>query len=464
MGSTQLGAKKLHAVCVPFPSQGHVNPMMQLAKLLYSRGFHITIVNTEFNHRRLIRSRGSDSVKGLLDFQFATIPDGLPPSDKDATQDVPPLCDSTRKTCRGPFKELVTKLNSSSEVPQVTCIVSDGVTGFGREVAKELGIPEVQSWTASACGFMAYLQYSELVKRGIVPFKDESFMEDGTLDKPVDWIPGMKNMRLKDIPSFIRVTDVNDVMFDFLGSEAQNCLKSSAIIFNTFDELEHEVLEEISAMFPSIYTIGPLALLGRHVPENKLVESLSSGLWKEDAKCLKWLDKQKPDSVVPDVVKGDSVVLPEEFLKEIKNRGYIASWCPQEQVLAHPSVGVFLTNTGWNSTIETISEGVPVICWPFFSEQQTNCRFTCTEWGIGMEVNNDVKRDEIEELVKEMLVGEKGRKMRQKAKEWKKKAIEATDIGGSSYNNFDRLIEQCLQYGSTLQLQLLFNMYVPFYG
>ncbi|XP_061991196.1 linamarin synthase 2-like [Rosa rugosa] len=475
MGSTQLGAKELHAVCVPFPAQGHVNPMMQFAKLLHSRGFRITFVNTEFNHRRLIRSRGSDSVKGLSDFKFETIPDGLPPSDKDATQDVPALCDSTRKTCLGPFKELVTKLNSSSEVPQITCIVSDGITGFGREVAQELGIPEVQFWTASACGFMAYLQYKELVKRGIVPFKDESFMQDGTLDKPIDWIPGMKNMRLKDIPSFIRVTNVKDIMFDFLGSEAQNCLKSSAIILNTFDEFEHEVLEEILAMFPNIYTIGPLALLGRHVPENKLVKSLSSGLWKEDAKCLEWLDKQKPDSVVyvnygnitlmtdqhlkefawglansrhhflwivrPDVVKGDSVVLPEEFFEEIKDRGYIASWCPQEQVLAHPSVGVFLTHCGWNSTIETISEGVPVICWPFFAEQQTNCRFLCTNWGIGMEVNNDVKRDEIEVLVKEMLEGEKGMKMRQKAKEWKKKAIAATDIGGSSYNNFDKLIE-----------------------
>ncbi|PRQ48629.1 putative 7-deoxyloganetin glucosyltransferase [Rosa chinensis] len=478
MGSTQLGAKELHAVCVPFPAQGHVNPMMQLAKLLHSRGFRITFVNTEFNHRRLIRSRGSDSVKGLPDFQFETIPDGLPPSDKDATQDVPAICDSTRKTCQGPFKELVTKLNSSSEVPQITCIVSDGLTGFGREVAKELGIPEVQFWTASACGFMAYLQYSELVKRGIVPFKDENFMQDGTLDKPIDWIPGMKNMRLKDIPSFIRVTDVNDIMFDFQGTEAQNCLKSSAIILNTFDEFEHDVLEEILAMFPNIYTIGPLALLGRHVLENKLVKSLSSGLWKEDTKCLEWLDKQKPDSVVyvnygsvtmmtdqhlkefawglansehhflwivrPDVVKGDSVLLSEEFFEEIKDRGYIASWCPQEQVLAHPSVGVFLTHCGWNSTIESISEGVPVICWPFFAEQQTNCRFLCTDWGIGMEVNNDVKRDEIKALVKEMLEGEKGMKMRQKAKEWKKKASEATAIGGSSYNNFDKLIKVAL--------------------
>ncbi|PQM33315.1 7-deoxyloganetin glucosyltransferase-like [Prunus yedoensis var. nudiflora] len=477
MGSIGEATKKLHAVCVPYPAQGHVNPMMQLAKLLHSRGFHITFVNTEFNHRRLIRSKGPDSVKGLPDFQFETIPDGLPPSDKDATQDVPALCDSTRKTCLGPFKELVTKINSSSQVPQVTCIVADGVMGFGRQAAQELGIPEVQFWTASACGFVGYLQYSELVKRGIVPFKDETFLHDGTLDTSIDWIPGMKNARLRDIPSFIRVTDVNDIMFDFLGSEARNCLKSSAIIFNTYDEFEHEVLEVISTMFPNIYTVGPLKLLERQLPETetKLVESLSSNLWKEDTECFKWLDHKKPSSVVyvnygsittmtdqhlkefawglanskhpflwivrPDVVEGDSAILPDEFFEEIKDRGYIASWCLQDQVLAHPSVGAFLTHCGWNSTIESVSEGVPVICWPFFAEQQTNCRYACTDWEIGMEVSPDVKRDEIEALVKEMLEGEKGMKMRQKAKEWKKKAVEATDIGGSSYNNFDRLIK-----------------------
>jgi UDP:flavonoid glycosyltransferase YjiC (YdhE family) len=287
----------------------------------------------------------------------------------------------------------------------------------------------------------------------------------------------MKNIRFKDLPSFIRTTDTNETMFNFMGSEARNCLNSSTIIFNTFDEFEYEVLEAISAIFSRIYNIGPLPLLGRHVPDSQL-KSLSSSLWKEDSKCLQWLDKWEPKSIVyvnygsvtvmtqqhlkefawglanskhpflwivrPDVVMGDSAILPEEFFEETKDRGLLVSWCPQDQVLEHPSIGVFLTHCGWNSTLESICVGVPIICWPFFADQQTNCWYACTTWGIGMEVNHDVKSDEIEELVKEVMEGDKGKVMRQKAQEWKKKAVEATDIGGSSYKSFERLIKEAL--------------------
>jgi hypothetical protein len=164
-------SQKPHIVFVPFPAQGHVNPFMQLAKLLRCNGFHITFVNTEFNHKRLVKSLGADFVKGLPDFQFETIPDGLPESDKDATQDIPMLCDSTRKNCYAPFKELVIKLNTSSPHIPVTCIIADGNYDFAGRVAKDLGIREIQLWTASTCGFVGYLQFEELVKRGILPFK-----------------------------------------------------------------------------------------------------------------------------------------------------------------------------------------------------------------------------------------------------------------------------------------------------
>ncbi|KAI5560036.1 hypothetical protein POPTR_016G020201v4 [Populus trichocarpa] len=78
-------ADKPHAVLIPLPFQSHIKSMLKLAKLLHHRGFHITFVNTEYNHRRLLKSRGPNSLNGLLDFRFENIPDGLPHSDIDAS-------------------------------------------------------------------------------------------------------------------------------------------------------------------------------------------------------------------------------------------------------------------------------------------------------------------------------------------------------------------------------------------
>lgn len=307
-------------------------------------------------------------------------------------------------------------------------------------------------------------------------------MHDGTLDKPIEWeIPGMKNIRFKDLPSFMRTQSSDDIMFNFLFSGAQNCSKSPTIIFNSFRDFEADALLAIAAKHPSsrVYAIGPLGLLGpKIVPPESPVHSLSSTLWKEDSKCLQWLDGREPGSVVyvnygsittmtpqnfaefawglagsgqdflwivrPDVVEGSdaTAALPEGFLEAVGGRGLLATWCPQEQVLAHPAVGAFLTHCGWNSTLDTVCAGVPVMCWPFFADQQTNCRYACVNWGMGAEVGGEVERGEVAGLVKEMMEGEKGRVWREKALDWKRKAVEATNIGGSSRTDFDKLIEE----------------------
>lgn len=163
-------ADKPHAVCVPFPAQGHINPMLKLAKLLHFKGFHITFVNTEYNHKRLLKSRGTNSLDGLPDFQFETIPDGLPPSDvADATQDIPSLCKYTSQTAFAPFRDLIAKLNSSGIVPQVTCIVSDAIMSFTLDAAEEFGIPDALFWTPSACGVLGYTKCRSLLERGSIP-------------------------------------------------------------------------------------------------------------------------------------------------------------------------------------------------------------------------------------------------------------------------------------------------------
>lgn len=172
--SSSMGVEKGHAVCIPFPAQGHINPMLKVAKLLHNHGFHITFVNTDYNHRRLLKSRGPDSLSGLPSFRFETIPDGLPPSEiVDATQDIPSLCQSTTTTCLPHFMNLIARLNdaATSGVPPVSCIVSDGVMSFTADAAAELGVPEVLFWTTSACGFYAYTQFQKIIEMGYAPLK-----------------------------------------------------------------------------------------------------------------------------------------------------------------------------------------------------------------------------------------------------------------------------------------------------
>ncbi|KAI3938679.1 hypothetical protein MKW92_018364 [Papaver armeniacum] len=477
--------KKPHVVCIPYPAQGHISPMMKLAKILHLRGLHVTFVNTEFNHQRLLSSRGPDSLKGLPDFDFETIPDGLPPpTDPNATQDVVALgiSISIENNCLEPFRNLVSKLNnnsSSSNRPPVTSIIFDGNMGFALEVAKELEIPGLNFETPSFCSFACYMHFPQLVERGLVPLKDESCLTNGYMDTQIDWIPGIKNILFRDLPSYVRTTDPNDFVVNFAVQSANEAYETTALIFNTFDALEMEVLDAFRSQLslPPIYTVGPLPLHLNQIPQNES-QSLGSNLWKEDNECLKWLDSKEPGSVMyvnfgsvavmttqqlvefawglanskqsflwiirPDLVVGESAMLPPEFIEETKERSLLASWCSQEHVLNHPSIAGFLTHCGWNSIIESLSSGVPMICCPFFADQQTNCSYACKHWGVGMEIDNELKRDEVEKLVRELMEGEKGKEMKNKAMEWKKKAEEATSPGGSSWANIDDMINKFL--------------------
>ncbi|KQK00029.1 7-deoxyloganetin glucosyltransferase [Brachypodium distachyon] len=486
MDAVPPASEKPHAVCLPFPAQGHITPMMKLAKVLHCKGFRITFVNTEYNHRRLIRSRGPGAVAGLPGFVFAAIPDGLPSSEADATQDPASLSYATKTNCLPHFRSLLAGLNSGSDsagVPPVTCVVADSLMSFSIDAAKELGVPCALFWTASACGYMGYRNFRPLIDQGIIPLKDEEQMTNGFMDTPVDWAPGMsKHMRLKDFPSFLRTTDPQDTLMTFQLHEVERAEAADAVVINTVEELEQPALDAMRAIMPAVYTIGPLNLLADQIaPSEGPLDTVSSGLWKEDHACLEWLDgKKKPRSVVyvnfgsvtvmsgqelaefawgladsghdflwivrPDIVKGsEAAALPPGFLEATEDRGLLASWCDQEAVLRHGAVGAFLTHSGWNSTVEGLCGGVPMLCWPFFAEQQTNCRYKCVEWGVAMEIGDDVRRETVAGRIKEAMGGgEKGREMRKKAAEWKDAVVRSK---ARSLANLEALIQNVLLSG-----------------
>lgn len=297
------------------------------------------------------------------------------------------------------------------------------------------------------------------------------------MEKEMDWVPGMKNIRLRDFPSFIRTTNPDDIMVNYNIIQTKDASRAKAVVLNTYDDLEAEVIDAIRRKFDHVATIGPLQLL-EHEVKNPEVRSIGPSLWREDDASIAWLNDRAPNSVLyvnfgsitvlsrqqllefawglansdhyflwiirPDMVSGESAVLPPEYLAEVEGRAKMVGWCAQERVLAHPAVGGFLTHCGWNSTLEGVSEGVPMICWPFFAEQQTNCRYACTDWEIGLEIEGEVMREKVAELVKVVMEGEKGKEMRKKALEWKEKAHLAAKEDGSSYRNLDFLINKIL--------------------
>ncbi|CAL4887156.1 unnamed protein product [Urochloa decumbens] len=484
-------AKKPHLVFFPFPVQGHITPAFQLATLLHARhGFDVTFVHTEHNRRRLLRARGpgalADPAPG---FRFAAVTDGLPPAsddDGDAAQDMAALLLSLQATAPH-FKRLVL---SESELPFPAaagcCLVSD-VDPILR-AAEEIGMPRVTFWITSATSFMAMQQCRHLVAKGLVPLKDVEQLSNGYMDSTVvDGLPGLpKGMRLRDFPSMIRTADPNDAVLA-LTLSTMECHRTvpSAVIFHTFDELESHAITAMSDILPPIYAVGPLPLLLRHASaaagDPALAAATStarSSLSREDRACLDWLDGKRPNSVVfagfgsivklSDqqlaelawglagsghdflcVIRSDNqkaAALPPEFAAAAAGtRGFVTSWCPQESVLQHAAVGAFLTHCGWNSMLESLCAGVPLLCWPFAADQQTNSRMACTEWRVGVEVGEDPTREEVAAAIREVMgSGGRGEELRRAAAEWKEKAALAARPGGSSWVNLERVVNEVL--------------------
>jgi pathogen-inducible salicylic acid glucosyltransferase len=136
--------------------------------------------------------------------------------------------------------------------------------------------------------------------------------------------------------------------------------------------------------------------------------------------------------------------LPSNFLQETTEKGLVVTWCPQLDVLAHKAIGCFMTHCGWNSTLEALSLGVPMVVMPQWTDQPTNAKFIVDVWKVGIRIKVDEKgivtKEEIEMCVGEVMEGERGKEMKKNSMRWKELAIEAVDEGGSSDKNIEEFL------------------------
>ncbi|XP_051120065.1 7-deoxyloganetic acid glucosyltransferase-like [Andrographis paniculata] len=454
-----------HVLIFPLPLQGPLNCMLNLAELLCLAGVGVTFINTDHVHRRLLAcSTSANYYAKYPNLKFQTVPDGLPEENPRTADQIGNLIESMEAVASPIFRQMVSP-------DSVSCLIADGIFAFAAEVAGDVGVPLLYFDTISPCGLWSYLCMPKLIEDGEFPFPDDD------LDKLVPGIPGMEGIiRRRDLPNFYRTDDLNIPIIQLVLKEAKHIPLAQGLIFNTFQELEAPVLSQFQNISPQIYAVGPLHthLKSRSPPP----QDRSTSIWKEDKSCISWLDSQpsksvlfvsigslavvtkrqlvelwhglinsgtrflwvqRPDSVVEDnIPEFDEISL--ELLKNTKERGFIVKWAPQEEVLAHPAVGGFFTHSGWNSTLESIVEGKPMICWPYFVDQQVNSRFVEEVWKLGLDMKDKCDRRVIEGMIRE-LMGSRKEEFSEKADAMAKLARKSVGHGGSSFLALDCLVE-----------------------
>ncbi|KAK7828075.1 7-deoxyloganetic acid glucosyltransferase, partial [Quercus suber] len=315
----------------------------------------------------------------------------------------------------------------------VTCIIADGILSFPIDVGDELGIPVIHFRTISACSFWAYFCIQDMIEAGELPIR-----ENEDMDCFIKSVPGMETfLRIRDLPSFCRASNLADLDLQLVANKTRQSPRAHALILNTFEDLEGPVLSHIRTKCPKTYTIGPLHAILNSKLESKttLLQSRSpNSLFEVDKSCMVWLDAQPLKSVIYhyshekgrahgvlvwfvnskkrflwairlDLVtqKDGEGQIPLELIEGTKDRGCMVGWVPQEEVLAHQAIGGFLTHSGWNSTLESIVAGVPMICWPYFADQQTNSRFVSEVWKLGMDMKDVCDRVMVEKMVNHLM-------------------------------------------------------------
>ncbi|KAK9063391.1 hypothetical protein SSX86_017261 [Deinandra increscens subsp. villosa] len=480
----QINAKNTiepHVLIFPLPLQGPVNCALKLAELLCLSGIRVTFLNTEHIHRPLLRHAPVLSrFSRYPNFRFETIPDGFKHETPVSGDGFIELMESVDSVTKPLFREMMVSgsLSRRSERP-VTVMIPDGCFSFAVDVAIEASIPVICFETVSPCSlWTSYLNLPTLIEAGDVPFKGND------LDELITSVTGTEHIiRRRDLASFCRSNDLSDPLIELILKEAHTIPRAQGLILNTFEDLDSLVLPHMRNICPNIYTIGPLHTLHKTQlmanPAPTQHTTLSNSVWKENLTCISWLDQHKPKTVIyvsigslaimtfeqlieiwyglvnsekpflwvrrPGSVRGgyEESRVPTELRARTNEIGCIVEWAPQEDVLAHPAIGGFFTHSGWNSTIESLVEGIPMVCWPYLVDQQVNSRFVGEVWKMGVDMKDTCDRLIVEKVVREIMDSKKN-VYAQTSNIWVNLAKEAITNTGSSSFSLGRLINDIL--------------------
>ncbi|XP_035548460.1 UDP-glycosyltransferase 74F2-like [Juglans regia] len=451
-----------HVLALPYPSQGHINPLLQFSKRLASKGLKATVATTVFIYNAM---EPHNSPGGSV--QFETISDGYDEGGFLQAESIHAYL--TRMEARGSktLSDLILKHKDTAN--PIDCIIYDASLPWALEVAKMFGLPGAAFFTqACAVNFIYYQAHHGLLKLPIS-------------STPIS-IPGFPLLDLEDMPSFISVSGSYPAYFALLLNQFSNTDKADWVLVNTFYELELQVVDTMSKVC-RLLTIGPT--IPSFYLDNRIEKDTDYGLHLftlDSSVCINWLNRKPAGSVVSVsfgsmaglskqqmkevafALKGsdfyflwvvrasEEANLPENFVEEVGDKGLVVQWSPQLEVLSNKAIGCFLTHCGWNSTVEALSLAVPMVGMPQWTDQSPNAKFVEDVWKVGIKVKIDdhengiVGREEIQSCIREVMEGERGREMKENAKKWRALAVAAISEGGSSDKNIDEFVSKVTRH------------------
>nr|KYP49710.1 Hydroquinone glucosyltransferase [Cajanus cajan] len=450
--------KPIYIVIVPSPGFSHLLSIIEFSKRLiqHSNGLQITCLIPTLDSP-------SEPSKAIIQTLPSSIHSTFLPSihSTNLPQDSPIAVKAQlTATLSLPFiRESLKTLSSSS---RLVAMVTDLFASDALICAKEFNMLSFIYAPTSATTLSFCLCLPKLDQNVSSEFRD--------LLEPIE-IPGCVPIYGYDLPK--PVQDRTSQMYEFFLQKCKQLHAVDGVLVNSFKGIEEgpiRALDEEGYGYPKVYPVGPIIQTGL------------SGDVKTGSECLRWLDNQAPNSVVyvsfgsggtlsQDqmnelalglelsghkflwVVRAPSEsansgylnsesddplrFLPDGFIERTKEQGLVVpSWAPQVEVLGHNATGGFLTHCGWNSILESIMNGVPLIAWPLFAEQRMNAVMLNVALKVALRPNANEKglvgREEIGKVIRRLIEGEEGREIRRRMQKLKNVAAETMQEEGLS--------------------------------
>ncbi|KAK1306339.1 UDP-glycosyltransferase 92A1 [Acorus calamus] len=467
-----MESMKKHVVLFPWMGKSHLIPFAQLAQVIERRkAYTVTIVNTPANILTLRSFLPSSSTIHLVDLPFNPTDHGLNPG-SESTDGLPNdhflRFFQATETLRPAFDLFLSDTIARSPPGSTLCIISDLFHTWTVETAKNLNVFHSVFSVTNAYG-------QGLLLSLVWDLPHTSPDSDGYFSLPNH--PKILLHR-SQIPKLLLSPDKNRPQIDIFRRHVAYCRRSGGFLVNNAEAFEGAAGADVikRELGIPVWTVGPLlrlpsssdshwnvrGWLGSHPPESVVYVSFGSmctisasqmvelamGLEASETGFV-WMVRPPVGFDFNGEFRADEW-LPEGFEERMreKKRGIVVrGWAPQQEILSHASTGAFLSQCGWNSVLESLTNGVPLIGWPIEFEQSINVKMLEEEKGVCVEVarGNDsaVDRVHVEKTIRS-VVGRKGEEMRRKAREFGRALREAVEEGGASVRAMDDFLHTAL--------------------